>query len=53
MKVEVRIIERISNKTGNPYKALELTFPNGYKKVVLCENSELFMVEQIINQLQK
>ena len=45
---KVEIVERIS-KEGNTYKALELTFANGYKKLVLLKSAEVFMIEEILN----
>jgi len=39
------VIEKIS-KQGNPYSALEITFPNGYKKLVFLSEPEKYMLPQ-------
>lgn len=39
---EVAIVERESKK-GNEYIALEITFPNGYKKLVFLDKAEEFL----------
>lgn len=41
---ECKAIEKISKKTGKPYVALEITFPNGYKKIVFLEKAEEYLV---------
>ena len=40
---ECRAIEKISKKTGNSYICLEITFPNGYKKIVFLEKAEEYL----------
>ena len=40
---EVNVVSRVS-KDGNPYQALEIIFPNGYKKLVFLTPAEKFMV---------
>lgn len=38
-------------KNGNEYFCLEITFPNGYKKLVFLESAEQFLVmADLINQ---
>ena len=44
MNIKVALVERISKKTGNPYKALELDI-NGYKKLVFLNAAELALLE--------
>ena len=41
---EVRLEEKISKKSGNPYYCLVITFPNGYEKIVYLERAELYML---------
>lgn len=41
---ECKVIEKVSKKTGKAYKVLEITFPNGYKKLVFLDRAEEFMV---------
>lgn len=41
---EVTVLDKVS-KNGVPYKALEITFPNGYKKVVYLDKAEQFLVD--------
>lgn len=45
---KVELVERISKKTGNPYKRLEITFPNGYVKIVFIEQAETYMFNQLL-----
>lgn len=47
MNCTCEIETRKSNKTGNEFKVLVVTFPNGYKKTVFLEYAELFMLESI------
>lgn len=42
---EVVVIEKTSKK-GNPYTALEITFPNGYKKLIFLDEAEKYMVKE-------
>lgn len=32
-----------TSKNGQPYTALEITFPNGYKKIVFLDRAEEFL----------
>ena len=45
MLKEARIITKESKKTGNSYECLELTFSNGYKKIVFLTEAELYMIK--------
>lgn len=47
MLVEVEMFNGVSSKTGNPYKALDITFSNGYKKRIFLDSAEIFMLEQL------
>ena len=40
---ECRVLEKFSKKTGNPYVVLEITFPNGYKKLVFLDKAEEYL----------
>lgn len=40
---ECRAIEKVSKKTGMSYICLEITFPNGYKKIVFLEKAEEYL----------
>lgn len=44
MKVEVKLEERISKKTNQPYKVLVIRFENGYEKLVFLTQPELYML---------
>lgn len=41
---ETKAISRVSKKTGVEYICLEITFPNGYKKVVFLDKAEEYLV---------
>lgn len=41
---ECTVIVRESKK-GNTYTALEITFPNGYKKLVFLDKAEEFLAQ--------
>lgn len=40
----VKVLEKVS-KNGVPYKALEITFPNGYTKTVYLDKAEQFLCD--------
>lgn len=42
---EVVVVEKTSKK-GNSYTALEIIFPNGYKKLIFLDEAEKYMVKQ-------
>lgn len=39
---ECKAVEKVS-KNGNKYIALEITFPNGYKKIVFLDRAEEYL----------
>ena len=39
---EVQVLEKTSKK-GNKYICLEITFPNGYKKIVFLDKAEEYL----------
>lgn len=41
---ECKPIRKTSKKTGAEYIALEIVFPNGYKKIVFLDKAEEFLV---------
>ena len=43
---ECKAIQKTS-KNGNPYIALEITFPNGYKKIVFLDRAEEYLATQV------
>lgn len=45
MDLKTEVVEKISKKTGEPYIALEVTFPSGYKKLVFLTESEKYLVQ--------
>lgn len=49
LKGQIELVTKKSKKTGNDYTALEITFENGYKKMVFLESSEIFMLKQLIH----
>lgn len=40
---ECKALKKISRKTGEEYICLEITFPNGYKKIVFLEKAEQYL----------
>lgn len=49
--IKAEIKQGVGKKSGKPYIAVELTFPNGFKKMVLPENqAEKFVFENSINK---
>ena len=40
---ECKAIEKVSKKTGQKYICLEITFPNGYKKLVFLDKAEEYL----------
>lgn len=40
---ECKYIERVSKKNGKLYGCLEITFPNGYKKIVFLDKAEEYL----------
>lgn len=50
MKLEAVLKKGIGKKSGKEYVCIEITFPNGYKKVVFPDSaSEKFLFESISN----
>lgn len=47
LNVKCEVVTRQSKKTGNAYTALEITFPNGYKKLVFMDSAEIYMVQSM------
>lgn len=45
---KVCLVEKVSKKTGNPYKCVEITFPNGFVKVVFIQQAETYMLTQLL-----
>lgn len=43
---EVEVVTKFSKKTKAEYICLEITFPNGYKKIVFLDRAEEYMVAQ-------
>lgn len=41
---KVNVVNEVSKRTGKPFTALEIVFPNGYKKVVFLDKAESFIV---------
>lgn len=50
MNVKAELITAKSKKTGNDYTALQITFPNGYKKLVFLDSAEQFMISSMTNR---
>lgn len=40
---ECVVVRKVSKKTKQDYVALEITFPNGYKKIVFLDRAEEFL----------
>lgn len=40
---ECKAVTKVSKKTGKEYVALEITFPNGYKKIVFLDKAEEYL----------
>lgn len=45
MNIKAELVNRIS-KAGKSFTAIELTFPNGYKKLIFLDYAESYMFEQ-------
>lgn len=45
MDFVVNVVQKVSQRTGNPYTVLEITFPNGYKKTVFLDEAEKYLVQ--------
>lgn len=41
-------VKRKISKKGNEYICLEITFPNGYKKIVFLDKAEEYIAEQYL-----
>ncbi|MBQ2024861.1 MAG: hypothetical protein II215_00120 [Paludibacteraceae bacterium] len=41
---DVNVVTGVGKKTNKPYTALEIVFPNGYKKLVFLDGAETFLV---------
>ena len=52
MQIKGELVTRKSKKTGNDYVTLDLTFPNGYRKMVFLDNAEIYMLSGLENQGQ-
>ena len=49
--IKCEVVEKVSNKTGNRYCAVEVTLPNGYKTMLFFKNqAEMFMVQSFLNE---
>ena len=47
--IKCEVVKRISKKSGNPYTAVEVTLPNGYKTLLFFNNpAEMYMVESFL-----
>lgn len=44
---EVKVLRKVS-KAGNTYVCLEITFPNGYKKIAFVDSAEEYMLQSYI-----
>lgn len=42
-----KAVQKESKKTGNSYICLEITFSNGYTKVVFLDKAEEYMVAEL------
>lgn len=40
---ECKAVNKTSKKTGKEYVCLEITFPNGYKKIVFLDKAEEYL----------
>lgn len=39
-------IEKVSKKSGTTYGCIEITFPNGYKKIVFLDKAEEYLAKE-------
>lgn len=46
--IECHVIEKTSKK-GSKYLCLEITFPNGYKKLVFLDKAEEFLAMEFLD----
>lgn len=42
---ECKVLRKMSKKSNQEYICLEITFPNGYKKVVFLDGAEQFLAQ--------
>lgn len=47
LKAKVELVTKQSKKTGNNYTALEISFENGYRKMVFLDNAEIYMLTSL------
>lgn len=40
---ECKVVEKTSKKNGAKFVCLEITFPNGYKKLVFLDQAEQYL----------
>lgn len=41
---KVNVVTGVGKKSNRPYTALEIVFPNGYRKLVFLDGAEAFLV---------
>lgn len=46
--IETKVCQKTSKK-GNTYICLEITFPNGYKKIVFLDKAEEFLALEFVD----
>lgn len=44
------LVEATSAKSGKRYRALELVFTDGYKKLIFLDRAEMFMVDALVTK---
>lgn len=49
MNLKFTFVDAIS-KNGNSYTALDILFPNGFKKRVFFNSTELFIIDELRNK---
>lgn len=49
MEIKAVLKQGVGKKSGKPYTCVELTFPNGYKKVVFPQGAESFVWQQCLD----
>ena len=48
MEIKAVLKQGIGKKSGKSYICVELTFPNGYKKVIFPQGAERFVWQQCL-----
>lgn len=51
--VEIRINDKVSSKSGNPYSTLEIIFDTGYKFETFLNNEQKMLIQMALERKEK